>query len=85
MFRGFGHKASLTVRVTQWASEMTRLQSGRRTRLSGFLMCRREVFEQALRRMSGQVFKILLDLFASSPEPVRVCELTYSFRHRQHG
>jgi dolichol-phosphate mannosyltransferase len=48
-------------------------------------MCRREVFEQALRRMSGQGFKVLLDLLASSPEPIRVRELPYSFRQRQHG
>jgi dolichol-phosphate mannosyltransferase len=48
-------------------------------------MCRREVFEQALRRMSGQGFKVLLDLLASSPGPVRVRELPYSFRQRQHG
>src|ERR1700730_1905010 len=53
--------------------------------LSGFFMCRREVFEQALRRMSGQGFKVLLDLLASSPEPIRVRELPYSFRQRQHG
>jgi dolichol-phosphate mannosyltransferase len=53
--------------------------------LSGFFMCRREVFEQALRRMSGQGFKVLLDLLASSPEPVRVCEIPYTFRQRQHG
>ena len=53
--------------------------------LSGYFMCRREVFEQALRRMSGQGFKVLLDLLASSPEPVRACELAYCFRQRQHG
>jgi dolichol-phosphate mannosyltransferase len=53
--------------------------------LSGFFMCRREVFEQALRRMSGQGFKVLLDLLASSPEPMRVRELPYRFRQRQHG
>jgi dolichol-phosphate mannosyltransferase len=53
--------------------------------LSGFFMCRREVFEQALRRMSGQGFKVLLDLLASAPEPVRVRELPYRFRQRQHG
>jgi dolichol-phosphate mannosyltransferase len=38
--------------------------------LSGFFMCRREVFEQALRRMSGQGFKVLLDLLASLLQPV---------------
>ena len=53
--------------------------------LSGFFMCRREVFERALRRMSGQGFKVLLDLLASSHEPVRVCELPYRFRRRQYG
>jgi dolichol-phosphate mannosyltransferase len=53
--------------------------------LSGFFMCRREIFEAALRRMSGQGFKVLLDLLASSPEPPRVRELPYSFRERQHG
>jgi len=53
--------------------------------LSGFFMCRREVFETALRRMSGQGFKVLLDLLASSPEPLRVCELPYTFRERQSG
>jgi dolichol-phosphate mannosyltransferase len=53
--------------------------------LSGFFMCRREVFEPALRHMSGIGFKVLLDLLASSPEPLRVRELPYSFRERQSG
>jgi dolichol-phosphate mannosyltransferase len=53
--------------------------------LSGFFMCRREVFECAMRRMSGQGFKVLLDLLASSPAPLRVSEIPYSFRERQHG
>ena len=53
--------------------------------LSGFFMCRREVFEGAMRRMSGQGFKILLDLLASSPEPLRVRELPYTFGERHSG
>ena len=53
--------------------------------MSGFFMCRREVFERAFRRMSGQGFKILLDLLASSPAPVRVVELPYVFRSRRYG
>jgi dolichol-phosphate mannosyltransferase len=53
--------------------------------LSGFFMCRREIFERALRRMTGQGFKILLDLLASSPGPLRVRELPYNFRERQRG
>jgi dolichol-phosphate mannosyltransferase len=53
--------------------------------LSGFFMCRRDVFESAVRRLSGQGFKILLDLLASSSPPLRVRELPFEFRTRRHG
>jgi dolichol-phosphate mannosyltransferase len=53
--------------------------------LSGFFMCRREVFESAVRRLSGQGFKILLDLLASSSRPLRVRELAFEFRTRRYG
>lgn len=53
--------------------------------MSGFFMMRREAFEAAMRRLSGQGFKILLDLLASSPRPMRVTELHFEFRPRQHG
>jgi dolichol-phosphate mannosyltransferase len=53
--------------------------------MSGFFMLRRDVLEGALRRLSGQGFKILLDILASSPRSLRVRELPYNFRERQHG
>jgi dolichol-phosphate mannosyltransferase len=53
--------------------------------MSGFFMVRREVFERAVRNLSGRGFKILLDLLASSPKPVRLKELPFQFRERQHG
>jgi len=53
--------------------------------MSGFFMLRREVLEGALRRLSGQGFKILLDILASSPRSLRFRELPYEFRERQHG
>lgn len=53
--------------------------------MSGFFMMRRDVFESAVRALSGQGFKILLDLLASSPGPVRLVELPYDFRERRHG
>ena len=53
--------------------------------MSGFFMLRREVLEGALRRLSGQGFKILLDILASSPRPLQFRELPYEFRERQHG
>lgn len=53
--------------------------------LSGFFMFRRELFEAAVRQLSGQGFKILLDLLASSPNPVKLKELPFEFRQRRHG
>ncbi len=53
--------------------------------MSGFFVMKRSAFEGAVRRLSGQGFKILLDLFASTPTPFRFKELPYVFRQRQHG
>jgi dolichol-phosphate mannosyltransferase len=53
--------------------------------VSGFFMARREVFEAAMRKLSGIGNKILIDLFASSPRPLKFVELPYTFRTRQHG
>lgn len=46
---------------------------------------RREVFERLVRRTSGMGFKLLLDVLASSPHPLRFIELPYEFRSRQVG
>ena len=53
--------------------------------MSGFLMIRREFLERTVRRLSGRGFKILLDLFASAPRPVRFAEIPYHFQERRHG
>ena len=46
--------------------------------MSGFFMLRRPVFDRAVRRLSAVGFKILLDLLASSPQPLRVLELPFT-------
>jgi dolichol-phosphate mannosyltransferase len=54
--------------------------------MSGFFMLSRPAFERSVRHLSGQGgFKILLDLFASTPVPFRFKELPYVFAERQHG
>ena len=53
--------------------------------MSGFFMTRREAFDDAVRNLSGVGFKILLDLFASSPRPLRFKELPYRFQLRRAG
>jgi dolichol-phosphate mannosyltransferase len=53
--------------------------------MSGFFVVRREAFAAAMRSLSGQGFKILLDLFASAPRPLAFAEMPFTFRQRQHG
>jgi len=53
--------------------------------MSGFFMVRREIFLSALPRLSSVGFKILLDLAASTPQPVRLAEIPFTFRSRRHG
>jgi len=53
--------------------------------MSGFFIIQRPAFERAVRRLSGQGFKILLDLFASTPIPYRFKEVPYTFGERIHG
>jgi dolichol-phosphate mannosyltransferase len=53
--------------------------------MSGFFMIRREAFDDSARKLSGVGFKILLDLFASSPIPLRFKELPYRFQSRRAG
>lgn len=54
--------------------------------MSGFFMLSRPAFERTVRHLSGQGgFKLLLDLFASTPAPFRFKELPYVFAERQRG
>src|SRR6266404_62550 len=53
--------------------------------MSGFFLMTRPAFERAARRLSGRGFKILLDLFASTPRAYLFEELPYTFRPRLHG
>lgn len=54
--------------------------------MSGFFMVKREVLLRCIRAgVSGVGFKILLDLFAAAPEPLRYREVPYTFRSRRSG
>jgi dolichol-phosphate mannosyltransferase len=53
--------------------------------MSGFFVIDRALLEVALPRLSGRGFKLLLDLLASAPRPVRLAEMPYRFRPRRHG
>lgn len=53
--------------------------------MSGFFMLRRETHWQTIHQLSGKGFKILLDILASSPKPLRVKEVPFNFRVRFAG
>jgi dolichol-phosphate mannosyltransferase len=53
--------------------------------MSGFFIIERHAFEGSMRSLSGQGFKILLDLFASSSRPLTFAEVPLIFRQRIHG
>ncbi|MDE2004966.1 MAG: glycosyltransferase [Rhodospirillales bacterium] len=53
--------------------------------MSGFFMLPRPLFEHLAPRLTGQGFKILLDLLLSAPEPLRVREIAVRFHAREAG
>ena len=53
--------------------------------MSGFFMVQKPFFDSVVYKLSAVGFKILLDIVASSPRPVRFAEVPYTFRLRQFG
>ncbi|MEE8123407.1 MAG: glycosyltransferase family 2 protein, partial [Alphaproteobacteria bacterium] len=53
--------------------------------MSGFFMLTRALYRRSMRRVSGQGFKLLLDIMASAAGAVRVKELPFEFRTRVSG
>ncbi|HVX57067.1 MAG TPA: GtrA family protein, partial [Candidatus Saccharimonadales bacterium] len=53
--------------------------------MSGFFMLRHEIVDAAAPRLSQQGFKILLDIVATTREPLRIREIPYRFGQRLHG
>ena len=53
--------------------------------MSGYFVMRRETFDKGVHRLSGEGYKLLLDLLASVPATVRTAELPYRFRPRVAG
>ena len=84
---GVGNWSARRANLSGFATRLSRVicKADLADPMSGFFMVRREIFERAVRNLSGRGFKILLDLLASSPKPVRLKELPFEFRERQHG
>ncbi|PTD19001.1 glycosyltransferase [Sphingomonas fennica] len=84
---GLGEWDSKRARMSQFATRLAGLvlKSDLKDPMSGFFMINRDAFERTMRGLSGEGYKILLDLFASADPPLRFAEVPYEFRTRQHG
>jgi dolichol-phosphate mannosyltransferase len=82
-----GEWAQSRVRISDVATRLSRLvvKADLSDPMSGFFIIERSAFAGAMRRLSGQGFKILLDLFASTPRPFAFAEVPLRFRQRLHG
>lgn len=84
---GVGDWSAARVRMSEFATAIARklLAADLTDPMSGFFMIKREPLMKAVRNLSGEGYKILIDIFASSPEKLRYRELPYTFRPRMHG
>jgi dolichol-phosphate mannosyltransferase len=81
---GFSAARSAGSRLASWlARGVLRVRVG--DPVSGFFMIRRSVVEAVAPRLSSQGFKILFDIIASQPRPLRILELPYAFAERTAG
>src|SRR5579872_3618121 len=82
-----GNFEASRVAISGFATKLSRIvvKADLTDPMSGFFMIERSAFDGAMRRLSGQGFKILLDLFASTPRPFAFAELPLHFRERLHG
>jgi len=84
---GIGNWDKTRASMSRLATKLSRLivKNDLSDPMSGFFMITRPAFESAVRRLSGEGYKILLDVFASATQPLRLVELPYQFRNRVHG
>jgi dolichol-phosphate mannosyltransferase len=73
--------------MSRFATRLSRLATNADLHdpMSGYFMIRRDSFMRLAHGLSNIGFKILLDIFASAPQPLRFVELPYSFRDRLAG
>lgn len=70
--------------VGRWASSLV-CPADLSDPMSGFFILRRTFLHEVVHSLSNVGFKILLDIVASSPRPVRFAEVPYTFRTRSFG
>ena len=82
-----GLSSPMRVRLSETGIRIAQLVTGTKMTdpMSGFFLLRRALFEKLAARLTGQGFKILLDLILASPTRLKVAEIPYKFRPRMAG
>ena len=84
---GFGEWDTDRIRASKLATAVSKLISRQPLSdpMSGFFMMKHEVLDQCVRRLSLQGYKLLLDIITSYPGKIRIADVAYQFRVREHG
>lgn len=80
----FSSRREKVSNLGNWLARLT-IKTELKDPLSGFFMVKRQSFEPTVYNLSGTGFKILVDILASSPRPLKVKELGFTFGKRIHG
>jgi dolichol-phosphate mannosyltransferase len=81
---GFSGVRAAGSRLATWLARLV-LKAEVSDPVSGFFMIRRSAIDRVVSKLSSQGFKILFDIIASQPEPLRIVELPYQFAEREAG
>ena len=82
-----GLSSPLRVRLSETGIRVAQMmtRTGISDPMSGFFLLKRDMFETLAGRLTGQGFKILLDLILASPRRLNIAEIPYQFRPRAAG
>lgn len=84
---GFGAWDQNRIKASQFATKISKLITKQTISdpMSGFFMMTRDAFKKSARKLSLRGYKILLDIVTSFPGTLRIKDVAYEFRVRQHG
>lgn len=84
---GFGNWDQNRIKASKFATRLSKLITGQKISdpMSGFFMLTRASLNKCIRKLSLQGYKLLLDIVTSYPGQMKIMEVPYEFRKRQHG
>ena len=84
---GVGQWSSQRSKMSVFATWLTRLliKVDLKDPMSGYFMLKRAFFHRVARQLSGRGFKILMDIYTSSPQEIRIKEFPFQFGQRLSG